>query len=814
MILSNEYLRHVIIDKQVIDKVILKIQQRINLMIFKKGDLAFDKKNQLLRFFSTIFLLLFFNMPGQAQTTYVDSLRTALESKEINVEERVNLMIELGKKMYYQNTDSALNYANNVIYSSEKISYTEGIGEGHFLLGRIFNKLNNPDEALKQLNKAENYFIEIDFTRRLGSLYNNIGLIYKALGDLKKAFGYMQKSLKNYQAVNDENGEGVVLTNIGIIYGRLSGYQKAVEYYIRALKISEELNDKSGIAYINGNIGNVFLLQKDYDNAVKYFHLSKRASEELKDKLNVAKILNSLGYLYQEKGELDQAYSNYNKSLILFKELDFKHGMATIYGNLGRLEDENNNYNSALANFKNGLGILKELNDRAGIARLYNYIGILQTKTKNYQEALLNLGKGLVIAREVGLKQEEIDNYKHHYELYLAQQNYQQALTFHTRYSELKDSVFNMEKNKQISKIRIEYETEKKEQENELLRQEKEAQYATISRKNLEVNILIISIILFLVFAIYYYRVYQQKKVTNLQLASQNEEINKKQAQIISINESLTKSQIQLNEAYQELQKLNSGLESTVTERTAALETLNHELDTFLYQSSHALRRPVVSVMGLTQLARMEQTKPGVKQLYDKIDDTLIRMDLMLKKLVMASEINFINIEFEQIDFDEMITNIKNNLADKLKIDELSFNCNIPRKFEYLGDKRLISVIFQNLIENAMLYHNDGLNKKPSIEVSMKQNRKGIDVKIHDNGIGISENVISNIFNMFMVGNDRAQGYGLGLYLVKKAVERLNGTIDVNSKKEEYTTFYIHLPFNTSTISTNLVTEFNVERVI
>ncbi len=780
----------------------------------KKGDLVFNRKTRFFQVFLTSILFIGGISVCNAQQQVIDSLTKVINSKGITPQNKADLMIQLGKKYYAKNPDSAHHYSNEIISLSESLNYNKGIGEGYFLMGRTFNKQNKLKEALAQMDKAEKYFILDNSKKRLGSLYNNIGLIYKSQGNFNKAFKFMQRSLQNYTAVNDRGGEGVVLTNMGIIHNRTTDYQKAIEFYFDALKISEELNDKAGIAYINGNIGNTFLLQKDFENAIKYFKLSKRVSEELDDQLSVAKILNSLGFLYQEKGELDEAYANYNKSLKIFKTFNFKHGMATIYGNLGRIDEESNRFPASLSNFKSGLVILEELNDRAGVARYNSYIGELQIKQKNFDEALISLGKGLKIAKEVGLKKEVMENYEAHYELYLAQGDYQSALSFHTKYANLKDSIFTMEKEREINKINAEYQIEKKDQENEILKQERETQNATISRRNLEVKILIVSIILFLVFAIYYYRVYQQKKATSNQLAIQNEEINKKQAQIISINESLTKSQVQLNKANKELQKLNSGLESTVTERTASLEKLNYELDTFLYQSSHALRRPVVSVMGLTQLARMEQTKPSVRQLYDKIDDTLVRMDLMLKKLVMASEINFINIELEPINFNDMVAKIKSNLIEKLKMKSLNFQCNVPEDVEYLGDKRLISVIFQNLIENAMLYHNDSLDKKPSIEVTIEQNDKGLDIKIHDNGIGISENMISNIFNMFMVGNDRAQGYGLGLYLVKKAVERLDGNIQVNSKKEEFTTFYIHLPSHEATTKTNETPSFEREKVL
>jgi len=249
-----------------------------------------------------------------------------------------------------------------------------------------------------------------------------------------------------------------------------------------------------------------------------------------------------------------------------------------------------------------------------------------------------------------------------------------------------------------------------------------------------------------------------------------------------------------LNEANEALQKLNEGLETKIKERTNELQKSNQELDTFLYQSSHALRRPIVNVMGLMQLARMEKQKAGLHQLFEKIEHTATNMDLMLKKLVMASEINFINTNQHLVSFKGVIDKINNELNSILKDNGVAIQWSIDPQVQLKAHSRLIEIILQNLVENAIIYRSDPKTRKPEIKVKIESLNPPVRISVYDNGLGIAKDSLSNIFNMFSVASDKTYGYGLGLYLVKKAVDKLRGTIKVDSQENKFTSFEIIIP--------------------
>ncbi|MDN5217162.1 tetratricopeptide repeat-containing sensor histidine kinase [Fulvivirgaceae bacterium BMA12] len=752
------------------------------------------KKNQIHRIFQIFIILLLAGVTAAAQTSEIDSLKSVYQTKKLTGQEKADLSIKLGKKFFYHDLDSSAIYGETALKLSREIDYMKGIAESSFLLGRYYNATNKPQTAIAHLKSAENLFIHLNAYDRLGSLYNNLGIMYKADGNFREALNYYKQSLNNYVKANHKYGESAAQINIGIIYYRTGNYAKATEFYISAIKSKEEIGDMHGVALTNANLGNLFRDQNENQKSLEYFLKAKTIFETISAPLDLAKIHNGLGSIYQALDRNEEALESYQQALKYFQSVNNKLEIAHGLSNIGKLYFEANQLDTAYASQKKALVNYQEIGNRDGEALALCYLGLINIKRNNLQKARENLLGSLEIATDIGDKQTMLSCYNGLYEYYKVTDNLKESHEYFVKYSFLKDEIFNIEKTRQIASLEKQFNIEKQQKENAVLRENQKANQAIIAKQNFEKKVLIAAIVLFFLFTVYYYRVYQQKKKTNELLSSQNEEINKKQAQIISINESLTSSQKQLHQANRELQRLNTGLESTVKDRTAALEEINQELDTFLYQSSHALRRPVVSVMGLTQLARMERTKLGVTQLYDKIEDTLVRMDLMLKKLVMASEINFIDVAQERINFKEIINKIKVQLVEKLNIDMPLFSFEIAPDLNYFADKRLITVVFQNLIENAMLYHNDGSKRQPSIHVKVVKNDPGIHIRIHDNGIGISEKVISHVFNMFTVGNDRAQGYGLGLYLVKKAVEKLNGSIKVTSKKEEFTTFDIELP--------------------
>ncbi len=724
----------------------------------------------------------------------LDSLLISIQ-KQINDTSKVKNLIKVGKDIYdLSDFPKVLTVGEEALNLSLKLNYNIGQAESYYLIARANNKLNNQATALELYSRAQAIFQGLKRIDRLAALYNNVGLIYKNLGRYPNAVRFLSKSLEYYEELENTRGAASASNNLGSVYRRLGNYEKAAEVYFRSLKLFEELDSDFGVATINSNLANLYFDQKEFDKALKFNLTSIDLLQDIGEMDETADLLSDVAEIYVAKNMIDTAFTILNKSDSIYKSTGNRLGIAHTQDNIGRIYQLQQEYDLALKSHAKALEIFNDLGRKGDTPEVLSNMGYALMHQGKYDEALKKLKLSEEISQELMALDGLLSSYQGLYRLFEEQDDFNSSLKYFKLYTQIKDSLYNESKTKQIAHIEESYEIEKRERENDLLRQQQATQFEIIKRQNLQVKVLIGGLITFLLFAIYYYRINQQKKKTNVLLSQQNEEINRKQVEIMAVNQSLQLSEQQLHKANQELQTVNARLESTVKKRTSELQRTNHELDTFLYQSSHALRRPIVHVKGLVQLARLEPDPQEVIGLYDKLDDTATRMDLMLKKLVMASEIYVTEPEVETIHFEELINEVWGSLTDTLKVQTVKLEYSIPPNIHFNADRKLIKIMFLNLLENAIFYNEATRRKEARVSISLASNPKSIDIKVNDNGIGISEEAIASIFDLFSVGTDKTKGYGLGLYIVKKAVEKLQGVITVSSKRNEYTTFHITLP--------------------
>ncbi len=739
-----------------------------------------------------LLLLLVSSIASPAQISKTDSLMSLLDNSKQN-KSQANILVELTLIYYKLKNDSALYYAKESLNYSQRIDYTKGIGESYLLLGRINRGKNKMNDAIIFYEQAEKNFIKIEAKDRLASVYNNLGLIKKNQGNFRRASHYYNLSVENYKEVGDKFGEAAALSNLGVIYFRTGNYEKATKYYIDALKIRERINDNSGIATTLANLGNLSLEQKDYNKALEYFDNAKSKFLELNNQLKVAMTLFGIGEIYVQKKDNSKALLSYQEALKYFKRSDNKNMIAAIYGTIGELYYGTENYKRALENQLLSLQYCLELDDKLGAALAYSDIGLLQIKLGLFKKAKINFSNALSLAKTIGSKQAILDSYQGFSLYYKSQKEFKTSLEYLERHAALKDSLFSIETSKEISRIQTQYETEKKEQENEILRQEQKANTAIINQQNLQNKVQFGALILFFALAAYFFSVYKEKQRSNEQIAQKNQEITESKAELQSTHDNLKDSQLKLRTVNDKLQVLNTSLSSTVKERTKELEAINYELDTFLYQSSHALRRPMVSAMGLTRLAKMKEVGEEVNIIYERMEETLVKMDFMLKKLVTASEISFLDLLYSEVAFPKVIKDIKVSLKEVIKNSTAKVKYKISKDVKLHTDQRLLTIILENLIENSIAFQKVN-GTKPIILTTIENTEDMVKITVHDNGIGIPPMVMDTVFDMFIVGTGQSQGYGLGLYLVNKATKKINGTISVRSELDKFSTFEILLP--------------------
>jgi len=228
-------------------------------------------------------------------------------------------------------------------------------------------------------------------------------------------------------------------------------------------------------------------------------------------------------------------------------------------------------------------------------------------------------------------------------------------------------------------------------------------------------------------------------------------------------------------------------------EKQKELEKAYNELDKFVYSASHDLRSPLMSILGIIKLARIEQDQSATDQYFNMIEDSVNRLDEFIKNIISYYKNNRIENDITTIDIrllsEEIIeANRYQELAKNIK-----FELDVQQPVSFRSDILKLKIIFNNLVSNAIKYQvATKADKKLWIHILVT--REGARIEIGDNGIGIAITEQENIFKMFFRATSHNFGSGIGLYIVKDAVSRLNGKIYVDSEVGRGTIFRIDLP--------------------
>ncbi|WP_298740706.1 hybrid sensor histidine kinase/response regulator [uncultured Chitinophaga sp.] len=242
-----------------------------------------------------------------------------------------------------------------------------------------------------------------------------------------------------------------------------------------------------------------------------------------------------------------------------------------------------------------------------------------------------------------------------------------------------------------------------------------------------------------------------------------------------------------ISNAY-EMYQARKNLKEKITE----LEKINDELNRFIYSTSHDLRSPLMSVLGIINLARLDNSVKDPNGYVDMIESCILKLDGFIQKIIEYYRNSRLDVEHEKIYFDSLLQECIANF--KPQNTSIEFQLNIDQPVDFKGDTFRISVILNNLISNAVKYQKpDEANPKVNLTVKVEPHKATI--WIEDNGIGILSEHLNNIFKMFFRSkNNNKPGSGIGLYIVKEALNKIGGTINVESKYGEGTQFEITIP--------------------
>jgi len=228
-------------------------------------------------------------------------------------------------------------------------------------------------------------------------------------------------------------------------------------------------------------------------------------------------------------------------------------------------------------------------------------------------------------------------------------------------------------------------------------------------------------------------------------------------------------------------------------DKNERLLKIHSEMNQFVYSLSHELRGPLMSISGVSKLAKMESKDPAVHEYFDMVDSATEKLDEYVYKMLdfyrsTKMENKVIKIDFRDIVFEQM-----EFYKQKWDLDEIDFEINIKQEFPFYSDDSKIKVIFNSLISNAYNFQiPENPNKLIRLQIDVEEFYASI--LVEDNGVGISPENLEGVFNLFQRATQNNVGSGLGMYMVKESVTQMGGDIKIDSAVYQGTKVTIKIP--------------------
>ena len=230
--------------------------------------------------------------------------------------------------------------------------------------------------------------------------------------------------------------------------------------------------------------------------------------------------------------------------------------------------------------------------------------------------------------------------------------------------------------------------------------------------------------------------------------------------------------------------------EKELIANNSKLEDVNSALDRFAYSVSHDLQAPISSLKGLVELLKREGEQEQLPAYLNMMNDSLDRQDEYIKNVLIHSRNRRMANDLKLVELSVVIEEILMDLNHYNGRDKVEIEVDLPDNV--VTDENRLKIVMSNLISNAIKYRDD--SKAPKIKIYSKPHKDGTLITVEDNGIGIKGEHQAKVYNMFFVINDSKKGTGLGMYIVKDAIQQMNASISLESTYGSGTRFDVFIP--------------------
>lgn len=591
------------------------------------------------------------------------------------------------------------------------------------------------------------------------------GYVLTRLGRNEEAIRIFHRTLDVASRNKFDEQEKFLLNHLAITYTYQANYDRALEYHFRSLLIREAKGTKSEVSITKNNIGLVYYRLKDFDKALDYYQQSLDIKKEIGDNYDRDRSLINIALCYQQLRKYERVPEYIEEAFSICEPNCSNLVQMEGHAVLGIANLMMEKYEVAENEFKLSHAKAVELGDVRYLAECLWGFSRIDFAKGDYQSALRKLTEAEKYLVETKSQEDLLRVYKAFSDVYNSMGDFRNTSSYQMKYIQLKDSVYSEDLIKNLARVQTDYEERENiktiEEKNEILVLNQE-----VIERQRQVYFFVGLVAVLSIFGTYMFLRYSRA----------------------------------LSRAKQELSVMNQTLERRVEDRTKALQNVNNELDNFIYKTSHDIRGPLASLKGIANVALLELTDPKAQDYLNKLDASADKLNSILTRLLIVNQINHAVLSPQRIDFKELIGEILVFERKKGVPPRMSILHEIDEDVALVTDRHVLRIILENLIDNAIKYHNSSERIEPFVKINVGLVPDGVSIKVIDNGIGIQERDPQKLFQMFVRASERSESGGIGLYLTKLASERLFAKVEYTTTPERYTQFSVTLPADLNTV--------------
>jgi signal transduction histidine kinase len=613
------------------------------------------------------------------------------------------------------------------------------------------------------------------------------------------------KALHIADSLKDLKGKALSLNSIGVSFFIQNNYEKSLEYYLQALSLREKIADMKGVAGTLNNVGMVYRDMKEHSTALTYYYRALRLNDSLENKVFLVRNLNNIGVAYENMNEFDSALAYHRQSIAMKRLLGDKSGVGSSLRNIGKVYVRMKRYNEALATLREALTI-PEISKQVRALLLLD-IAQVREETGETQAAINDANASMMLGKELGAALILQNAHEMLARLYTTTQDHKTALDNYQRFIEIRDSLFSEKSTRRLAALQTNYEIDRQRAQIELLTKETQLQNTVrnglIGGFALMLGLLMVSGI-----------AYRNKRRSNQQLHAINAEILRQQHLLEQQAVEIEIANNAMSEKNIELERSNSNLSA-----------LNNEKNEIMGIVAHDLKNPIGAVRGLADMIATGFVEGNqVQEVSTQIVSTSDRMLDLVKNLLDVNRLDSGGMQFQMVEF-HLRPVVE---ATVFQYEEAARQKNISLHFSpdavndrIQADEQAMMQIVDNIISNAVKYsphgknvwvrlrhsslangHLSGENNPRPMTNDQVTNAQATNdylrIEVADEGPGISPEDMKKMFGKFARLSARPTGgehsTGLGLSIVKKMVEAMNGRVWCESEIGKGATFIVELP--------------------